>query len=246
MEPATTAALIMGGSTLASGLLGGKGGGDPSVQYTQSPQQAQMYQQLLPIIQAMTRQVTTGEPAYDIPPTEMLMPTRGWYGDISPEIKEAAWEPYMEGMDILGERLGGIGMFGSQRGGMSGAAADIFSRYMRDVTPTVASQLWGMTQPGLQAGWQAELGREQMPFMNAPGMMGGTYPTGMVTPQAPSPWAQGIQAGGMTYAMPQIIKSMYPMPTTQPQTPYFGYGSSAAMPTAYGGAGYQSVGGMMY
>lgn len=98
---------------------------------------------------------------YGIPSTSQMMPTAGWYSGMSPELMAGAWEPYLEGMDVLRNELSSVGMLGSQRGGMSGAAADVYSQYLQEVTPQVAQSAWEMQADPLRMGWEAELGRGQ-------------------------------------------------------------------------------------
>ena len=50
----------------------------------------------------------------------------------------------MQGMDMMRSQLGGTGMLGNQRAGMSGAAADVFGQYMQKAAPTMAKTGWDM------------------------------------------------------------------------------------------------------
>jgi len=153
--------------------------------YVTSPQQEQLFSIMMPLMQewankgfaelgpqqanipaapatpsfpGVTGAQFTAPQTPSVPDISSMMPTQGWYEGIAPGIKEAVWEPYMEGADILREQLGGIGSLGNQRAGMSGAAADVFSDYMGKATPQVTKSLWDMTSPALQAGWGAEMG----------------------------------------------------------------------------------------
>ena len=157
--------------------------------YVTSPQQEKLFEIIMPLMQEWANKgfndvgpqpyvspgmpsipATPGAPSFNaptapsIPDISSMMPTKGWYEGIAPGIKEAVWQPYMEGADVLKEQLGGIGALGNQRAGMSGAAADVFSDYFGDASSNVTKSLWDMTAPGLMAGWQGEMGLTQQGY----------------------------------------------------------------------------------
>jgi hypothetical protein len=96
-------------------------------QYTQSPEQQQMWQTLYPTIQSMQGG-----------------PTSGWYSGLDENVRSGIEEPYMKAMDMMRNQLGGTGMLGNQSAGMSGAAADVFGQYMQKAAPTMAQTGWDM------------------------------------------------------------------------------------------------------
>ena len=134
----------------------------------QSPQQQEMYGQMLPAIQNMyggnmpTPDIAQiGQaPSYDpvspgqapqwggVQTPQAPMPTAGWYEGLDPNVRAGIEEPYMKGMDMMRGQLAGGGMLGSQRAGMSGAAADVFGQYMQKAAPAMAQTAWGMMQLG--------------------------------------------------------------------------------------------------
>jgi hypothetical protein len=165
------------------------GGGKTKTQYTQSPEQRQIYATLLPMIQQMASLGTSqlGQPGYgmpksptmpsmrgvlsgvspyqisgyDVPSTSSIMPTTDWWNSLSGDIKAGAWAPFEEGKKNLLETIGASGISGSARGGYSGAAGAGLGEYMADATPAYAMNLWNMSSPGMMAGWQANLGENQ-------------------------------------------------------------------------------------
>jgi len=180
------------------------GGGDQqaSVDYQWSPQQEEMFNLIMPLMEKMSAfGMGEGPVPYKIPDISGMMPTKGWYEGLEPGIKEAAWEPYMKGYDILENRMAGRGTLGSARAGVSGAAADVMSQYTQQVTPQVTSSLWGMTQPALQAGWGALAQREKAPY-DMMGMGSQALPTGIVT-QPQSSMMQQLLPWMLMYGMGQ-------------------------------------------
>lgn len=212
------------------GALASKGGGS-SVDYEWSNQQKEMYEQSWPFMQGLTKyggqqmgQPMMGAPMmgappspYDIPSGQNLMPTQGWYDNISSEVKQGLWEPWNDAANQLQMNMGQQGQLGSPRGGYSGAAGTALGQMYADAGKNVGMQAWNMTQPGNQAMWQANLGRNQAgyqadmgqyqqnynteleawrkPFDIIPNIAMGTQPTGLVNQQG-NPWAGAI-AGGM-------------------------------------------------
>lgn len=98
---------------------------------------------------------------YDIPNATGLMPTTDWWNSLSSDVKAGAWAPFQEGQNNLLETLGASGVSGSARGGYSGAAGAALGQYMGDASPAYAMNLWNMSQPGMMANWQAQLGQNQ-------------------------------------------------------------------------------------
>lgn len=98
---------------------------------------------------------------YGVPDTKSLMPTKQWWNSLAPGVKKGAWKPFEEGQNQLMETLGGSGMGDSARGGYSGAVGAALGEYMGDAKPAYQMNLWNMSQPGMMAGWQAQLGQNQ-------------------------------------------------------------------------------------
>jgi len=150
----------------------------------QSPQQAQMYGQMLPSIQNMYGGNMPSPTLANI--GQAPTPSAGWYSGLDSNVRAGIEEPYMRGMDMMRTQLGGTGMLGNQRSGMSGAAADVFGQYMQQAAPAMAQTGWNMMQPGMlqqlgaqnqaglmgqQQGWESQM----MPYQALPSMLPQTY-----------------------------------------------------------------------
>jgi len=176
------------GLGLGSKLFGGGGGSDyqqplPTYyKYLQSPEQEEMYGMMQP---TMEKLFTEGGPT----------PTAGWYGGLDANVREGIEEPYMRAMEMMGQQLQGGGQLGAPRAGMSGAAADVFGKYMQKAAPSMAQTAWGMMEPGMMLPYQmAGMMTPQM----MPEMLVGHTPTieeaqGQALPGAPLP--RGASAG---------------------------------------------------
>jgi len=198
----------------------------------QSPQQAQMYGQMLPSIQNMyggnmpsptlanmggapsyspvgTGQVpqwggvqTPQAPSYSPVGTgQVPMPSAGWYNNLDPNIRAGIEEPYMRSMDMMRNQLGGGGMLGNQRAGMSGAAADVYGQYMQQAAPAMAQTAWGMMQPGLlqqqQQQYGAGLQAQQLGAQS--GLLAQQQQYGANVLGAQMPWEAGMTQMGQQY-----------------------------------------------
>ena len=127
----------------------------------QSPQQQEMYGYMNPMMQNMF--------SGNMP--TMQGPTAGWYSGLDENVRAGIEEPYMRGMDMMRDQLGGTGMLGNQRAGMSGAAADVYGQYMQKAAPTMAQTGWNMMQPSMTANFNAQM----FPYQTLPSMMPQTY-----------------------------------------------------------------------
>jgi hypothetical protein len=212
----------------------GKGSSGTKTTYTSSPEQAQLYSTLLPMIAGMAQQGVgqLGQPGFGMPqaptapsmsgvlsgiPTSQLMPSTSWYDSMSPEVKAGVWAPYQEGAQGLQEQLGSIGGLGNQRGGVSGSGAAGLGQYYAKSVPQAAMSLWNMSQPGLQAGYNAQLTEAGTNYQNQlnqqqqdygmqktawglpwalTGMMPSTYSQGITT--QPSSGMGGMFGGALT------------------------------------------------
>ena len=128
----------------------------------QSPQQKEMYGQMLPSIQNMYG---------DNMPQMQEGPTAGWYSGLDKNVRAGIEEPYTRAMDMMRNQLGGGGMLGNQRAGMSGAAADVYGQYMQQAAPAMAQTGWNMMQPNMQANFNAQM----FPYQALPSMLPQTY-----------------------------------------------------------------------
>jgi len=124
-----------------------------------SPQQQTMWGMIEPKMQEIYGGQLPRYGGYDIPSAEGMMPNQGWYNSLDPNVRAGIEEPYMQGMDMMRNQLQGGGQLGSERAGMSGAAADVMGQYMQKAAPSMAMTGWGMTQPAQQSLWQAMLQR---------------------------------------------------------------------------------------
>jgi hypothetical protein len=94
-----------------------------------------------------------GEQGGYTPPTA-VGPTADWYNNMSPEIMAGLNAPWNQAQDQMFETMGG--QAGSGRGGFSGAGGAAYGSFMADKATQMPMQAWGMSQPGLQANWQAQ------------------------------------------------------------------------------------------
>lgn len=147
------------------------GGG--SVKYKQSPEQRQVFQSLMPLLQQVVGAGQGGTSPWQIPSTEGMMPTQGWYENMDPNIMAGVREPYIDASQQLTESLGYSA--GSGRGGPSGMLGDVQSDFWSKAGTQMGQQAWNMVSPIQQMGWQAELQGKQFPYTAMPSMMGGTY-----------------------------------------------------------------------
>lgn len=187
-----TAGLIFGGGTLLSKLFGG--GEKPDVTFSSSPQQQQILNQIMPLIQRLSTQGQGGPPAFGIPNPEALLPSAGFLDRLDPNVRAGLFEPFDRGLDILEGRLSGRGALGNPRAGISGAAADVFGQFGRDILPQIATTAFRTVQPALQQGFNALLQREQAPFNSLLGLTNQSLPTGLVQPGQQNAFGQGIDA----------------------------------------------------
>ena len=258
---------IVGGSMLASSAIGamssGKGGGS-DVDYEWSDEQKQNRRMALPWMQQRAGQSLQGPPQmgappdiYNVPSGDGLMPTKGWYDSISPEVKQGLWEPWNDASNQMMQNMSGVGQFGSPGGGMSGAALNAQGSLYADAGQQVGQQAWNMMAPGQQAMWQANLGRNVdqyntslQPWQNnyqsgmqdwnitqsqMQNMSAGT-PTGIVSQQG-NPWAgaaSGAAMGGL--AAYNMFGGQQQQPQ-MPQVPNYNYGYGAGN-SGYGIGGY--------
>lgn len=227
---AAAAPAIIAGVGAVGGALASRGGSS-NTNYEWGPQQKQMYNAAWPFMQGMAQygaqnmgKPNMGAPMmgappslYDVPSGQNLMPTQGWYDNISQEVKQGLWEPWNDAANQLQMNMGVQGQLGSPRGGYSGAAGTGLGQLYADAGQQVGMQAWNMTQPGNQAMWQANLGRNvagynanmgqyqqnynteleawRYPFQTLPNVAMGNQATGLVSQQG-NPWAGAI-AGGM-------------------------------------------------
>ena len=159
------------------------GGGKTSVSYKQSPQQAEMYNMMLPLFQRLAGAGGSGGMPFNIP--SAVTPSSGWFNNLSPDVMKGIWEPYNEGANQMMETMGMNGQIGSARGGYSGTGGNAMGRYYADAATDVGKQAWDMTSPGLMNEWQARLQALLLPYGIFPGMMGETYPNPVVKQGSP-------------------------------------------------------------
>jgi hypothetical protein len=106
---------------------------------------------------APTSQIT----GYNTPGMESLLPGSDWMSSLSPELTSAMWKPYEEGLKTLETQLSGRGQLGSERGGISGAAADVLQDYAIEASDEYTKNLYDVWAPAAYKGYETELGAEQ-------------------------------------------------------------------------------------
>lgn len=217
------------------GLFGGLFGGSTDTQYKQSQEQRDVYQALQPLLRGLSTygMGNLGMPGLGIPQApympsmqgvlsgisnQYLMPSQGWYQNLSPEVMSGVWEPYNEGARQMLEVMGG-----NPRAGYSGATGAALGKYYENAATDIGRQAWEMTQPAYQAqytnllqerssDYQQELARRnadyqaamrawEMPF-SALGLMGGTYSTPIVTQQ---PGLLDVMSSIGSFALPWAL-----------------------------------------
>jgi len=205
------------------------GGGGVQTRTVQSPEARQALTAIMPALERIGLKGGEGLPLYDIPGAPIqpsmgyfagavpeqyqppsaagLMPSAASIGAISPQIKKAVAQPYLEAIGQVTEQFGG-GM-GSARGGLSGAGGEVLSQQMTKMIPQYTQQLWGMVQPGLQTGYQAELGATQADWQAraAAGFAGAQTGAQMQQQQ----WAADVAARQAPFGMvPEIAGGAMP------------------------------------
>lgn len=221
------------------------GGSSGGVEYAQSPEQREIYGYLAPMAQMMSQRGMAGQPLwegtpapdvfnvreggipsmrgvlsdvdmYQLPSQDLVQPTKQWWGDVSPDVKEGLWAPYKEAGAQLSEQMGGMGQWGSARGGPSGSAGAAMGTLTAKGAQNVPLQAWQMGQEGRMAGYGAELGRSQRDYGNRLqetmadfGRYGTRYQNKMAEwggeQQAlAAPWGQFMQGIGGTYPNPVV------------------------------------------
>jgi len=151
-------------------------------EWLQSPQANRLMRLLWPAIQNMNRALKRGESVWETPAVETMMPTAETFADIDPRVKEAMMAPYRETEQQLLETLGAQGVLGSARGGFSGQGAAGLGRYWADVAPEYTKSLWGVAQPALARGYEAELAGRQYPYQIFSELLSGAMPSSVFYP----------------------------------------------------------------
>ena len=187
------------------------GSGKTSVSYKQGPQQAQMYNMMLPLFQRLAAAGGSGGMPFDIP--SAVTPSSGWFNNLSSDVMKGIWEPYNEGANQMMETMGMNGQIGSARGGYSGTGGNAMGSYYADAASQVGKQAWDMTSPGLMNEWQARLQALMLPYGIFPGMMGETYANPIVKQGSPGLGSQLLTAAtglGSSYLMGLGMKPAKP------------------------------------
>jgi len=163
------------------------GGGGTKTEYVQSPEQREMYQKFMPMMEQMTDRAMKGQPIYDVPEmpdSEMYSPTKDWWQNVSPEIKQGLWQPYQDSANQLSEQFGGQGMMGSPLTGTTGAFGNALGQQVASrAGAQMPMQAWQMGAEARALPLQHRqdmISANRMPWEVIPGMMGGTYSTPVV------------------------------------------------------------------
>ena len=160
----------------------GNGGGS-EIEYAQSPEQRQIMQATLPMLQGLGQYGQeryfggqpqmgapsaagrfTDQPMYDIPDPSTAMPTNQWWNSISPEVKKGLYAPYVEAGQGIQEAMGSRGQMGSAGSGHTGAFGAAMGELGGQAAQNVGMQAWQMSQPAMQANWNANLQRNQQAY----------------------------------------------------------------------------------
>lgn len=230
--------------------MGDGGGGSSKVEYTQSPEQQQLYQALMPLIQGMSNYgqqryfgegvqqmgapsmggVLTGQQMYDIPDPSSAMPTADWWGSLSPNVKAGLYAPYEEAGQGLMQMMNRGGQIGSPTAGYSGAAGVAMGQLAGDAAKNVGLNAWQMTSPMAMNAWNADLTRNVNAYQTGQQERMADYNTQM------NVWNRPLAGMGMLgMSMPQAY--------AQPQSNQMGGMMSGAM---MGGMGMYGMTGNPY
>ena len=234
-------------------MSSGGGSGSSNVEYTQSPEQRQVFDATLPLFQGLSQYgqqryfggeqnmgapsmagTLTGQQMYDIPDPSSAMPTQNWWSSLSPQVKSGLYAPYVEAGQGLMEMMGGKGQLGSARGGFSGAAGAAMGELAGKAAQNVGLNAWQMTSPMAMNAWNADLTRNVNAYQSGQQERMGDYNTQM------NVWNRPMQTLGMMgMGMPQAY--------AQPQSNQWGGALSGAMMGgmgAYGMSGNPYLGGL--
>ena len=190
--------------------MGGSSGGGVKYRTKRTPEGEALFGLAMPWLEEM---FAGGMPS--MPSTDLfqipggMSPQSGWYEGLDPNVRAGIEEPYMRQMDMLEQRLGGRGMLGSARAGISGAGAGVMADYMGQAAPLMAQQGWDMMAGQRQAEMQKAImpynqamQEYMMPYQFLPQLIQEGMPLLTGTPRAQS--ASGIQGalgGAATGAM---------------------------------------------
>jgi len=195
-------------------------GSSPSLDFEQSKQQRKMWDVMFPQFKNFMQGNMPG--LYDLP--SPVLPNTDWYNNLAPEVRQSLWEPAQEAGQQMMEVMGAKGQLGSAGSPMSGSAATGMGKLFADYGQGIGMQAWNMTQPGLMADYQAQLGRNitgyntsLMPYQMAAGMLPGTYGQPVI-----NPGSQGLLGYGMQLAAPFAMGAGMGMFGN----PFSGFGSS--------------------
>jgi hypothetical protein len=207
-------------------------GRSPDITTFQSPGQGQLQDMMMPVLQNLFSgnlpTASLPRPDYDVGGynvPDAPMPDADWYANTQ-KLRDAQQWQLDQTLGKTMEGLGGFGMLGGGLTGLTGAGgAAMMERFMQ-MQPQQEMNLWEMTQPGLMAEfqgqlgqnrdiWGAELGKEKwgyqtglnesmlnwqnqmLPFTGAMGMFPGTYSQPVVNPGQPGMLPSLLGLGGM-------------------------------------------------
>lgn len=182
-----------------------------------------------------TTATTPQQSLYQIPaaptiPSPDIMSPLTAYNFVAPQVQAGLWQPYQEAERRLLDVLQSRGQLGAPGAGVSGAAAaglgEFYSQAARDIglgtyqmslpftqmAQQPLSQYWGAQTGQLGDIWQAELQRQMMPWQMLPGLLGGSYPTGIAQQgnSLASALGGGLMAGGTGYALGTALEMSNP------------------------------------
>jgi len=190
-------------------------GGGSQVKYSSSPEQRQIMQALMPLLQGQGQYgqeryfggqpqqgapsmsgVLTGQQMYDIPDPTMAMPTSQWYNSIAPEVKAGLYAPYVEAGQGIGEMMGSRGQMGSAGSGHTGAYGAAMGELAGQAAQNVGMQAWNMTSPMAMNAWNANLNRNMTAYNQGQQERLGDYNTSMEVWRRPM-GSMGMMGQGM-------------------------------------------------
>ncbi|NIT59327.1 MAG: hypothetical protein GWN00_24825, partial [Aliifodinibius sp.] len=130
-----------------------------------------------------------GQGLYDIPHPATAVSA------VSPLVSPALWNPYMQAEERLMDVLQSRGQLGAPGAGLSGAAAAGLGEFYEQAARNIGLQSYQLGMPI----WEQQVQREMMPWQMLPGLLGGTYSTGIAQEGGGLNLGAGLASGGMGY-----------------------------------------------
>lgn len=134
-------------------------GGDPEIEYTQSPWERKVFEGVSPFLERMR----SDQMVRSLMP---LGPTEEWYNRLSPNIMAGIKAPYLDAFSTLTEGMNARGQLGGAL--MSPAAGAFAGEFAAKMGEGIGQQAWRMHQPVMAQQQAAAM----LPYQLMPQMLG--------------------------------------------------------------------------